>query len=244
MATELPKYVMFRTQYQFRHYLHYLWNEEEFGVNYKGMGSVRAVDPVSPFVKLEVVPSAANPGRIHLLCSYNNKYLEVVRYRDTDQTYYLSATADVAVDEMAGPTSTLFTPAFSSNSEGGTVALTHSSTDRRVQISLPSSVAVAVSIGTREFFNYYAWESHQEKIKAKEAEIQNLRRQLADNDEEIGNLRGQVAAWELYEEQRRAKLEEEKLALRSTVASTWEAFQFSVREGNPPGAAGSSTLQA
>ncbi|CAN1342153.1 hypothetical protein LINPERPRIM_LOCUS39385 [Linum perenne] len=50
----LPQYVVLRSKTN-GNYLQYQWNDE-FTDFYKFMGAKRAVDEVSPFVKLEVVP--------------------------------------------------------------------------------------------------------------------------------------------------------------------------------------------
>ncbi|CAN0843578.1 hypothetical protein LINGRAHAP2_LOCUS3916 [Linum grandiflorum] len=50
------------------------------------MGAKRDVDPVNSFVKLEVVPSTSDPTLVHLRCSYNNKFIQLV----TKSGYWVS----------------------------------------------------------------------------------------------------------------------------------------------------------
>ncbi|CAL1377172.1 unnamed protein product [Linum trigynum] len=170
----LPKYVVLRSRRctNYRNYLQFLWNDDEFGGGYhKAMGAIRDLEVVSPFVKLEVVPSATNPSwAVHLLCSCNNKYLEVVRHKDTD-LMYVSATADRPVDDPNVSSSTMFNLSFK---HPAVVALHHGGTDRLVAISAATGVAMAVPTTEGEYFEYFPWESHEEKMKAKDKENKTL----------------------------------------------------------------------
>ncbi|CAN1342212.1 hypothetical protein LINPERPRIM_LOCUS39392 [Linum perenne] len=75
------------------------------------MGTKRAVDKVSPFVKLEVVPSTTNKSFVHLRSSYIDKYIQIV-YQDG--VAFLKATAEAPEEDQSKPTCTLFEPVFTS----------------------------------------------------------------------------------------------------------------------------------
>ncbi|CAL1395237.1 unnamed protein product [Linum trigynum] len=101
-------------------YMHYLWNSE-FGAYYKGMGCKLSMDLVSPFVKLEVVPSATGPAPLaHLHCCYNEKFLKLV---EMDGIRFVFAPADEPTED-GELKSTLFDFVFLDD-EPNTVELLH-----------------------------------------------------------------------------------------------------------------------
>ncbi|CAL1377186.1 unnamed protein product [Linum trigynum] len=181
----LPKYVVLKSK-SVGKYLHYLWNDE-FGEYYKDLGCKRDVDPVNPFVQFEVVPSAADATLIHLRCSYNSKFLTV----DTKHgVRWISATADAPEEDRTKDTSTLFQPIFPAG-EPNTVGLLHVQSQRHVRpfsnADYPdkiNQVACAYSVDGDNFhrFEFVAWESYEDKMKAKDEEIQKLKAQADDGE--------------------------------------------------------------
>ncbi|CAI0421482.1 unnamed protein product [Linum tenue] len=141
------------------------------------MGCPRELDVVSPFVKLEVVPSTSNPGKIHLLCSYNNKYLEVARHRSDTNVLYVSATADRSVEDLNLSTSTLFTTKM--NLPKGGVAFYHDASRAHVEIDPTNGVAIVSSPTMMQVFDFSPWESYPEKVGPKNEEIRRLGDALA-----------------------------------------------------------------
>ncbi|CAN0843553.1 hypothetical protein LINGRAHAP2_LOCUS3904 [Linum grandiflorum] len=186
--TGLPKYVVLKSKSSGK-YLHYLWNDE-FGTYYKHLGAKRDVDPVNPFVKLEVVPSTADPTLIHLRCSYNNKFIQLIINGGVS---WLSATAESPDEDRTKETSTLFQPIFPAG-EPNTVCFLHVQTDRHVRTFINKEyddtinhVACAYSkddASGMHRFEFASWVSYEEAIKAKDDEIQKLKAQTAGEDGE------------------------------------------------------------
>nr|AIU47283.1 amaranthin-like lectin [Linum usitatissimum] len=184
----LPKYVVLKSKSTGK-YLHYLWNDE-FSDYYKHMGSKRDVDPVNPFVKLEVVPSTADPTLVHLICSYNSKFIQLVSKGGVS---WLSATADSPDEDLTKETSTLFQPIFPAG-EPNTVEFLHVQTNRNVRIFINkdygdsiNNVACAYSKdggGDINRFEFAAWVSYEDVIKAKDDEIEKLKAQAAAGDDD------------------------------------------------------------
>ncbi|CAN1342331.1 hypothetical protein LINPERPRIM_LOCUS39430 [Linum perenne] len=188
--------------------MHYLWNEE-FAEYYKDMGCKRDLDIVNPFVKLEVVPSTANPSSfVHLRCSYNNKFLKLVSEYGR---LWVSATADSPDEDQKKDTSTLFQPEFFSD-QPETVMLKHVQTQLYLTIFKNSGpkypdriqgVVVIYEQGTGSRLEFTCWESYEEKMNAKDDEIESRDKQIAKledqmtaKDKEIVMLKGEVAAKE------------------------------------------------
>ncbi|CAI0394929.1 unnamed protein product [Linum tenue] len=143
--------------------MHYLWNDE-FGAYYKGMGCKRPMDPVSPFVKLEVVPSATDPAHlVHLRCGYSDKFLRLV---EMDGVRFVFATADSPAEDADGEESTLFDVVFPAD-EPGAVGLLHVRTQRHVRTFFNegysdeiNGVACAYStddVGSMERYTFAPW---------------------------------------------------------------------------------------
>ncbi|CAN0843693.1 hypothetical protein LINGRAHAP2_LOCUS3995 [Linum grandiflorum] len=179
----LPKYVVLKSKPSGK-YLHYLWNDE-FGEYYKDMGAKRDVDPVNPFVKLEVVPSTADPTFVHLRCSYNNKFIQLIsKYGVT----WLSATADSPDEDRTKETSTLFQPIFPAG-EPNTVGFLHVQTNRHVRIFFNKDYSDSINNVACAYtndgsgmhrFEFAAWVPYEDVIKAKDEEIQKLKAQATD----------------------------------------------------------------
>ncbi|CAL1377250.1 unnamed protein product [Linum trigynum] len=253
----LPRFVVLRSRSANR-YLHYLWNDQ-WGLGYhEFVGLKRDLDPVSPFVKLEVVPSTTNPSSfVHLRCSYNNKFFRAVQRFGV---WFVAAMAnDPNEDTSRVGECTLFERVFVGN-QINTVWFRYVANQCRLiwfnnaayaDLHRLSCVYSQDPIYT-DFYEFAPWESYEDKMRAKDYQIQtrdmdikvltaqvaardeelrNLRRQLADKDQDILNLKGRLAALKAYVEKRKAKLEYGMLTLQSTVTSAWESFQLNVACG-------------
>ncbi|CAI0421575.1 unnamed protein product [Linum tenue] len=253
----LPRFVVLRSRRANR-YLHYLWNDQ-WGLDYyQFIGMKRDLDPVSPFVKLEVVPSTTNPSSyVHLRCSYNNKFFRVVlRFG----VWWVTATADNPNEDTSRVGEcTLFEHVFVGN-QINTVWFRYVPNQRRLTwFNNPAhpylyrlSLVYSANPLYGDFYEFAPWESYEDRMRAKHYQIQtrdmeiqrltaqvaardeelrNLRRQLAHKDEVILDLKGRVAALKAYLEKRKAKLEYGMLTLHSTVTSAWESFQLNVACG-------------
>ncbi|CAN1342201.1 hypothetical protein LINPERPRIM_LOCUS39391 [Linum perenne] len=201
------------------------------------MGTKRAVDEVSPFVKLEVVPSTTNKSFVHLRSSYIDKYIQIV-YQDG--VAFLKATAEAPEEDQSKPTCTLFEPVFTSG-QPNTVTLRYVPHQKNIYIFYNSEyitqnyVACVYSDVHTTHFEFAAWESYEDKMKAKDDEIKAKDEQIKAKDEEIKvkneeiqKLKGQVTALKQKEAEMKAKLAEEMLKLQTTVASAWVTFQHNV----------------
>ncbi|CAN0885817.1 hypothetical protein LINGRAHAP2_LOCUS15206 [Linum grandiflorum] len=136
--TGLPKYVVLRSK-SVGKYVHYLWNDEEFGDYYKCLGCKEEMDPTSPFVKLEVVNAPSDPPNfVHLRCSYSNKYLKLLAVNGG--LLAVSATADEPDFENG---STLFLAVFPDDEDPNTVGFTHVVTEFVVTVNVGASKAEA-----------------------------------------------------------------------------------------------------
>ncbi|CAI0421570.1 unnamed protein product [Linum tenue] len=253
----LPRFVKLRSKSDDK-YLRYLWSQE-FAEFYKFMGTRGGVvDEVSPFVKLEVVPSTRDPASlVHLRSGENNLFLRPVHHRRLVMDLVAGVAESPNEDTSDALACTLFQPVFPPD-QPDTVWFRYVPDQRRVFSfgagSEVADVAVVFSQDARytTFYEFSPWVSFGDKMKAKEEEIrsrdleiQSLRallgaredevrsvqRQLADRDDEIGGLEGEVAASEAYVEKWDARLEDAMLTLQSTVASAWEAFQVNVSAG-------------
>ncbi|CAN1342188.1 hypothetical protein LINPERPRIM_LOCUS39389 [Linum perenne] len=166
----LPQYVVLRSKTN-GNYLQYQWNDE-FTDFYKFMGTKRAVDEVSPFVKLEVVPSTTNKSFVHLRSSYIDKYIQIV-YQDG--VAFLRATAEAPEEDQSKPTCTLFEPVFTSG-QPNTVTLRYVPHQKNIYIFYNSEyitqnyVACVYSDVHTTHFEFAAWESYEDKMKAKDDE--------------------------------------------------------------------------
>ncbi|CAN1192960.1 hypothetical protein LINPERHAP2_LOCUS41793 [Linum perenne] len=130
----LPKYMVLRSK-SVGKYVHYLWNEEEFGEYYSCLGCKKEMDPVNPYVKLEVVNATSDPPNfVHLRCSYNNKYLKLMAVNDG--LLAVSATADEPDFENG---STLFLAVFPDDEDPNTVGFSHVVTEMVVTVNVDSS---------------------------------------------------------------------------------------------------------
>ncbi|CAL1377171.1 unnamed protein product [Linum trigynum] len=174
----LPKYVVLKSKSDGK-YLHYLWNDE-FGEYYKDLGCKRDVNEVNPFVQLEVVASTADPTLIHLRCSYNNKFLQLTSKYGVS---WISATADAADEDKTKATSTLFQPIFPAG-EPNTVGFLHVQTQRHLRTFYNKDYSAEINyvacVYTNDGTGYHryefaAWESYEDKMKKKDAEIQKLK---------------------------------------------------------------------
>ncbi|CAN1342113.1 hypothetical protein LINPERPRIM_LOCUS39379 [Linum perenne] len=201
------------------------------------MGTKRAVDEVSPFVKLEVVPSTTNKSFVHLRSSYIDKYIQIV-YQDG--VAFLKATAEAPEEDQSKPTCTLFEPVFTSG-QPNTVTLRYVPHQKNIYIFYNSEyitqnyVACVYSDVHTTHFEFAAWESYEDKMKAKDEEIKAKDEQIKAKDEEIKvkneeiqKLKEQVTALKQKEAEMKAKLAEEMLKLQTTVASAWVTFQHNV----------------
>ncbi|CAN1342221.1 hypothetical protein LINPERPRIM_LOCUS39394 [Linum perenne] len=203
------------------------------------MGTKRAVDEVSPFVKLEVVPSTTNKSFVHLRSSYIDKYIQIV-YQDG--VAFLKATAEAPEEDQSKPTCTLFEPVFTSG-QPNTVTLRYVPHQKNIYIFYNSDltyitqnyVACVYSDVHTTHFEFAAWESYEDKMKAKDDEIKAKDEQIKAKDEEIKvkneeiqKLKEQVTALKQKEAEMKAKLAEEMLKLQTTVASAWVTFQHNV----------------
>ncbi|CAN1342098.1 hypothetical protein LINPERPRIM_LOCUS39395 [Linum perenne] len=245
----LPQYVVLRSKTN-GNYLQYQWNDE-FTDFYKFMGTKRAVDEVSPFVKLEVVPSTTNKSFVHLRSSYIDKYIQIV-YQDG--VAFLKATAEAPEEDQSKPTCTLFEPVFTSG-QPNTVTLRYVPHQKNIYIFYNSEyitqnyVACVYSDVHTTHFEFAAWESYEDKMKAKDEEIKVKDEEIKAKDdeikakdeqikakdeeikvknEEIQKLKEQVTALKQKEAEMKAKLAEEMLKLQTTVASAWVTFQHNV----------------
>ncbi|CAN0843706.1 hypothetical protein LINGRAHAP2_LOCUS4000 [Linum grandiflorum] len=183
----LPKFVVLKSKPTGK-YLHFLWNDE-FGEYYKDMGAKRDVDPVNPFVKLEVVPSTADPTLVHLRCSYNNKFIQLISKYGVS---WLSATADSPDEDRAKETSTLFQPIFPAG-EPNTVGFLHVQTNRHVRIFFNkdygddiNNVACAYSNDGSGMhrFEFAAWVPYGESLTADEM-VADLRKDIKEQNEQL-----------------------------------------------------------
>ncbi|CAI0421564.1 unnamed protein product [Linum tenue] len=257
LVAGLPQYVVLKSK-RLNIYMHYMWNDDEFGDFYEFIGTKRALDPVSPFVKLEVVPSTTNPSSfVHLRCSYNNKFFRLVQRLGV---WMVTATADNPnEDTSVVGECTLFEPFFPSD-QPDTVWFRYVANQGRLfwfnNPDFPDEYGMSIVYSQEErfttYYDYAPWESYEDKMRAKDAviqardveirrlaaevadngeEIKTLRGQLADRDGEIVKLEGQVASWEAYVEKRKVKLEDGMVTLQSAVAAAWEAFQDNVSAG-------------
>ncbi|CAN1184654.1 hypothetical protein LINPERHAP2_LOCUS37105 [Linum perenne] len=196
----LPKYVVLKSKLNGK-YMHYLWNEEEFAEHYKQMGSSETL--TSP---------------THLLSS---------------RWLWVSATADSPDEEQIYDTSTLFQPVFGFD-EPRTVALKHVQTQLYLTIFKNSGpkypdriqgVAVIYEQGTGSRLEFTCWESYEEKMNAKDDEIQSRDKQIAKLEDEMAAknkeilmLKGVVAA----KEGETSKLKEEVDAKDKEIAELKE----------------------
>ncbi|CAN1342179.1 Uncharacterized Bro-N domain-containing protein J [Linum perenne] len=199
----LPQYVVLRSKTN-GNYLQYQWNDE-FTDFYKFMGTKRAVDEVSPFVKLEVVPSTTNKSFVHLRSSYIDKYIQIV-YQDG--VAFLKATAEAPEEDQSKPTCTLFEPVFTSG-QPNTVTLRYVPHQKNIYIFYNSEyitqnyVACVYSDVHTTHFEFAAWESYEDKMKAKDdakdEQIKAKDEEIKVKNEEIQKLK------ESYEDKMKAK---------------------------------------
>ncbi|CAN1766802.1 hypothetical protein LINPERHAP1_LOCUS10055 [Linum perenne] len=207
--------------------MHYLWNEEEFGSQYKSMGCKRDIDPVSPFTNIEIIPSANDPTRhVHLRTSYNNKYLKLVKKHGV---MWVSAIGEEPVEgkletdgggpNSSGPTSTLFEPVFPPDEpdsvgfmhvESGLHMRTFSNQTYSVEVNDVVCVYTHDDISTMHRFEYKPWVSYEEVVRAHKEEVRRLRDRT-------------VSAWEAYEE--KARVEDEEIEeLKERMKSIWGEY--------------------
>ncbi|CAL1400023.1 unnamed protein product [Linum trigynum] len=246
MGTELPQYVALRSKTDGK-YLHYMWNEEEFGEFYKFSGTKKDVDPVSPFAKVEIVPSPGTYGAyIYLRSAYNNKYLIPVKLHGIN---FLSFSADSPNDDMSlVGVSTRFEP-FTPSDMPNTIWFRYAANQTPIYITTneddPALDQLACLYSQdrayRTYFEYAAWESYEDKMKANEQEIlslgkdnEKLKEQVASGDEEVEELKGQVAAKDGEIQSRDKEIQEltdqvaadegDKVKLKGQVAA-WETYE-------------------
>ncbi|CAN1342217.1 hypothetical protein LINPERPRIM_LOCUS39394 [Linum perenne] len=182
----LPQYVVLRSKTN-GNYLQYQWNDE-FTDFYKFMGTKRAVDEVSPFVKLEVVPSTTNKSFVHLRSSYIDKYIQIV-YQDG--VAFLKATAEAPEEDQSKPTCTLFEPVFTSG-QPNTVTLRYVPHQKNIYIFYNSEYIIETwkllfseIDRLHTHFEFAAWESYEDKMKAKDDVIKAKDDLIKLKDEEI-----------------------------------------------------------
>ncbi|CAI0421481.1 unnamed protein product [Linum tenue] len=182
--------------------MHFLWSTEEFGdtFNYLAFGFFRDLDPVSPFLKLEVIPSTSHAPAVHLRCPYNNRYLMVVPQRE----HLVIAGESEMRDDPNDQTSTLFYPSFPYATDN-LVGFYHNATNRNVRVSQlenPFVVALSPPAGM-EYFRYFPYESYDETMARKDEEIKAITESLEEfkgsngeslsPEELIGQLRERIA---------------------------------------------------
>ncbi|CAN1192972.1 hypothetical protein LINPERHAP2_LOCUS41801 [Linum perenne] len=236
MVAGLPKYVVFRSKTVGK-YIHYLWNDE-FGEYYKDMGCKQEMDPVSPFVKMEVVPSTLDPNKfIHLRCSYNNKYLKLVSKHGM---LWVSATGDEPVENVSESSSTLFEPVFLKDEGPNTLALLHEA-KKHVCVfhnigydpDINGLVLVYHDSATRQnHLEFLPWVSYDEVVKGHEDELSKLKdltvsacqsfgETVKVEDREILKLKSQmISDWTDY--QKRLKIKDDQLQnLVDRILSAW-----------------------
>ncbi|CAN1124077.1 hypothetical protein LINPERHAP2_LOCUS2180 [Linum perenne] len=181
----LPQFVVLRAKSN-GNYLQYQWNDE-FGDFYKYMGIRRVVDEVSPFVKIEVVPSTTDTSFVHLKSSYNEKYFELVRNLGVN---LISATAEAPEEDLSKPTCTLFEPVFPSD-QPNTVWFRYVPSQAHLfrfnNTSFPDmyNIAIVYSQNLTLFFEFAAWESYEDKMKAKDDVIKAKDLEIKAKDDEI-----------------------------------------------------------
>ncbi|CAN0885803.1 hypothetical protein LINGRAHAP2_LOCUS15206 [Linum grandiflorum] len=229
--TGLPKYVVLRSK-SVGKYVHYLWNDEEFGDYYKCLGCKEEMDPTSPFVKLEVVNAPSDPPNfVHLRCSYSNKYLKLLAVNGG--LLAVSATADEPDFENG---STLFLAVFPDDEDPNTVGfthvvtefvVTHLETQFFVSIFADDDAKLADDNGVvcaqyreredAELFEFAPWVSFEETVKAYEAEIEKVKVETAavldeyedtakGEDGEIRMLKERMESdWGMYQDKLKAK---------------------------------------
>ncbi|CAN0885811.1 hypothetical protein LINGRAHAP2_LOCUS15206 [Linum grandiflorum] len=220
--TGLPKYVVLRSK-SVGKYVHYLWNDEEFGDYYKCLGCKEEMDPTSPFVKLEVVNAPSDPPNfVHLRCSYSNKYLKLLAVNGG--LLAVSATADEPDFEEDAASSTLFILQFP---QPDTVELQHLETQFFVSIFADDDAKLADDNGVvcaqyreredAELFEFAPWVSFEETVKAYEAEIEKVKVETAavldeyedtakGEDGEIRMLKERMESdWGMYQDKLKAK---------------------------------------
>ncbi|CAN0885813.1 hypothetical protein LINGRAHAP2_LOCUS15206 [Linum grandiflorum] len=218
--TGLPKYVVLRSK-SVGKYVHYLWNDEEFGDYYKCLGCKEEMDPTSPFVKLEVVNAPSDPPNfVHLRCSYSNKYLKLLAVNGG--LLAVSATADEPDFENG---STLFLAVFPDDEDPNTVGFTHVVTEFVIFADDDAKLAddngvVCAQYREREdaeLFEFAPWVSFEETVKAYEAEIEKVKVETAavldeyedtakGEDGEIRMLKERMESdWGMYQDKLKAK---------------------------------------
>ncbi|CAN0897606.1 hypothetical protein LINGRAHAP2_LOCUS19231 [Linum grandiflorum] len=227
----LPSYMVLRSKESGK-CMHYLWNDE-FGEYYKDMGFKRDVDPVSPFVKLQVVPSTIDPASlVHLRCSYNNKYLKLTK---KNNVFWVSATGDEPVEDEeessslggddAGDadknTSTLFEPTFPDvDKSNNTVVFRHVQTglymwtfynkDYADDINHVVCVYNKDNIRKSNLYEFGPWMSYEDTLKAHEEEVRGLKAHT-------------VSSWKSYEAEGKAEAAEiEKV--KGEMTWVWEEY--------------------
>ncbi|CAL1377249.1 unnamed protein product [Linum trigynum] len=237
-VARLPRNMVLRSKVDDR-YLHYIWDRQIAGESYfECMATRRILEAVSPFVKLEVIPSSTDPSSsVHIRCSHNGKYWRVQRINTVST---VSATADAQEEDVSkGGECTLFQPVLSPDSDNATVWFRHLASGNLVEVFPNDQIPLLHRLGVcysravtpGALFEFMEWESYESKL---EAENQELRDKIQELKDRIRELEDKVAGLELREEERKAKLEEEKLTLQSMVVSAWDSFQLDVRAGIDP----------
>nr|AIU47287.1 amaranthin-like lectin [Linum usitatissimum] len=220
----LPNYMVLRSK-ELGKCMHYLWNEDEFGEYYKDMGCKRDIDPVSPFSKLQVVPSTIDPtSMIHLRCSYNNKYLKLTK---KNGVFWVSATGDEPVEEVEESSSlggddpddddknasTLFEPTFpdvDKHVQTGLYMWTFYNKDYDDDINHVVCVYNKDNIRKSNLYEFAPWMSYEETMKAHKEEVRSLEAHT-------------VLSWKSYEAEAKAeKAEIEKV--KGEMRWVWDEY--------------------
>ncbi|CAN1124080.1 hypothetical protein LINPERPRIM_LOCUS3560 [Linum perenne] len=181
----LPQFVTLRSAAN-GNYLQYQWNDE-FGDFYKYMGTKKVVDPVSPFVKIEVVPSTTDPSFVHLKSSYSGKFFE---YEEIDGVKFIKATAKAPEEDRSKPACTLFKPTSPSSGQPNTVSFRYvpSANEHLATFDdkkLPQKNNVAV-------FEFATWESYKDTMKAKEDAIKAKDKEIKTKGDEIKTKEAEI----------------------------------------------------
>nr|AIU47273.1 amaranthin-like lectin [Linum usitatissimum] len=186
-VTKLPKDMVLKFKFS-GNYIHYLWNDE-FGNYCKYMGAKRDLDPVNPFVHVEVVPSTSDPTLVHLRCSYNNKFNELI----SSSVSWLSATTNSPNEDRTKKTFTLFKPIFPA-SQPHTVGFLHMQTNHQVRTFFNKDYGDSINMvcaksndNGMQLFEFPVWVQYEDVIKLKDREIKT-------KDEEIKAMDGEIKA--------------------------------------------------
>ncbi|CAN0925556.1 hypothetical protein LINGRAHAP2_LOCUS34827 [Linum grandiflorum] len=99
---KLPKYVVLKSMYNDK----YLSYRDEAGKEQDGFLQFSESDPTSPFSKFEIKPSTTERGSVHLISSFNNKYL----IRKSPTQHWIRGAGNRPEEDKSKWSCTLFKP--------------------------------------------------------------------------------------------------------------------------------------